>query len=153
MVVAILVCARRWRDLWNPAHLAGIVLMLGIFAVWAVPYLRQTAANGAGGVWLAQFQGRMEVNETFRFQNWLLNIPRGLVNYLPWVVLLPLAWRRAPRQGSLRRHDGMPGLTFAYSARPALGGGGVFPRRQPRAGRAAPLHAAAARACEHPAVA
>ena len=58
--------------------------MLGIFAAWAVPYLRQTAANGAGGVWLAQFQGRMEVNETFRLQNWLLNIPRGLVNYLPW---------------------------------------------------------------------
>ena len=94
VVAAVLVCSRRWRDLWNPAHLAGVVLMLGIFALWAVPYLRQTAASGAGGVWLAQFQGRMEVNETFRLRNWLLNIPRGLVNYLPWTVLLPLAWRR-----------------------------------------------------------
>ena len=96
VVIAVLVCAGRWRDLWNPAHLAGVVLMLAIFAAWAVPYLRLTAASGAGGVWLAQFQGRMEVNETFRLQNWLLNIPRGLVNDLPWVCLLPLAWRRAP---------------------------------------------------------
>ena len=96
VVVAILVCAGRWRDLWNPAHLAGVVLMLAIFSVWAVPYLRQTTANGVGGVWLAQFQGRMEVNETFRLQNWLLNTPRGLVNFLPWAVLLPLVWRRVP---------------------------------------------------------
>ena len=96
VVIAILVCAGRWRGLWNPAHLVGFVLMLGIFAAWAAPYLQQTSAHGAGGVWLAQFQGRMEVNETFRLQNWLLNIPRGLINYLPWTILLPLAWRRAP---------------------------------------------------------
>ncbi len=143
IVVAILGCARRWRDLWNPAHLVGVVLMLGIFALWAVPYLRQTAANGAGGVWLAQFQGRMEVNDTFRLQNWLLNIPRGLVNYLPWTVLLPLAWRRSP-----------PSVTpdasarLRHLARPALGGGGMFSRRQPRSGRTASLHAAPARARE-----
>ena len=105
VVVAILLCAGRARDLWNRWHLLGVVLMLGIFAAWAVPYLRQTAANGAGGVWLAQFQGRMEVNEAFRFQNWLLNIPRGLVNFLPWVVLLPLAWRRIPTTASATADD------------------------------------------------
>ena len=98
VVVAVLVCARRLGDLWNPAHLGGVVLMLGIFGAWAVPYLRQTSANGPGGVWLAQFQGRLEVNESFHFGSWLLNIPRGLANYLPWVVLLPLAWRWRPAQ-------------------------------------------------------
>ncbi len=121
VVVAILVCARRWRDLWNPAHLAGIVLMLGIFAVWAVPYLQQTAANGAGGVWLAQFQGRMEVNETFRFQSWLLNIPRGLVNYLPWAVLLPLAWRRLPTSAAPATPDDALNLAVLRGLRWGVG--------------------------------
>ena len=98
VVAAVLVCTGRRRDWLNVPHLVGVVLMLGIFAAWAVPYLRQTAAGGAGEVWLAQFQGRMEVNEKFHLATWLLNIPRGLANYLPWTVLLPLAWRRVPEQ-------------------------------------------------------
>ena len=96
VVAGVLVCAGRRRDWLNWPHLAGVLLMLGIFAAWAVPYLRQTAAGGAGGLWLAQFQSRLEVNEKFRLGAWLLNLPRGLVNYLPWTVLLPLAWRRGP---------------------------------------------------------
>ena len=77
--------------------------MLAIFAAWAVPYLHQTAAHRAGGVWLAQFQGRLEVNEGFHLATWLLNIPRGLVNYLPWVVLLPLVVAaRAPGERPAR---------------------------------------------------
>ena len=94
VVVGVLVCAGRGKDLLNWPHLVGVVVMLAIFGAWAVPYLRQTAAGGAGGVWWAQFQGRMEVNEKFRLAAWALNIPRGLANYLPWTVLLPLAFRR-----------------------------------------------------------
>ncbi len=94
VVAAVLVFAGRRRDWLNGPHLVGVVLMLGIFAAWAVPYLRLTAAGHSGGVWLEQFRGRMEVNEKFHLGAWLLNIPRGLVNYLPWTVLLPLAWRR-----------------------------------------------------------
>ena len=96
VVLAVVGSAGRWRDLLNRAHLAGVGIMLAIFALWAVPYLHQTAAHRAGGVWLAQFQGRLEVDERFRFGVWLLNIPRGLINFLPWVVLLPLVWRPAP---------------------------------------------------------
>lgn len=95
-VVGVLVCAGRGRDLLNGPHLVGVVVMLAIFGAWAVPYWQQTAAGGAGRVWWAQFQGRMEVNETFHLRAWALNIPRGLVNYLPWTVLLPLAFRRVP---------------------------------------------------------
>ncbi len=98
VVAAVLVCAGRRRDWLNVPHLVGVVLMLGIFMAWAVPYLRQTAAGDVGGVWLAQFQGRMEVNDKFHLATWLLNLPRGLANYLPWTVLLPLAWRRIPEQ-------------------------------------------------------
>ena len=93
VVTAVLWFSGRLRDLWNPAHLAGVVLMLGIFFAWALPYLRHTDAQRVGGVWYAQLAGRMEVNQSFHLGPWLLNVPRGLVNFLPWVVLLPLAWR------------------------------------------------------------
>ncbi len=96
VVAAVLVCAGRGRDWLNWPHLVGVALTLGIFGAWAIPYLRQTAAGHSGGVWLEQFQGRLEVNEKFHLTAWLLNVPRGLANYLPWTVLLPLAWRREP---------------------------------------------------------
>ena len=95
-VVGVLVCAGRGRDFLHWPHLVGFVLMLAIFGAWAVPYWQQTAAGGAGKVWWAQFQGRMEVNEKFRLAAWALNLPYGLINYLPWTVLLPLAFRRVP---------------------------------------------------------
>ncbi len=139
VVVAVLWCAGRLRDLWNWPHLAGIVLMLAIFGAWSVPYLQQVAAHRAGDVWLAQFQNRLEVNEGFHFKLWALNIPRGLGNFLPWVVMVPLWWRRGA--GGAEGDDGPRGL-----ARRTVCGDGVFPRGEPRAGRAAALHAAAARA-------
>ena len=117
VVVAVVGLAGRWRDLLNPAHFVGIILMLTIFAAWAVPYFHATAADRAGGVWLAQFQGRLEVNEGFRFGAWLLNIPRGLVNFLPWTVLLPLLWRALPEAVPAVDRALLRGLRWA-----ALGG-------------------------------
>ena len=65
-----------------------------------MPYLHRTDAGRVGGVWVAQFAGRVEVGEGFRLVPWLLNIPRSLVNFLPWVVLLPLAWRWQPPESA-----------------------------------------------------
>lgn len=99
IIGAILWKAGRLREMWNPRHLLGAALMLAIFALWAVPYLRLTAAERVGEVWRAQFEGRLEVNEGFHFSGWIRNIPRGLANYVPWVVLLPLLWRRGVGSG------------------------------------------------------
>lgn len=93
VVGAILWCAGRSRELLNPRHFVGVALMLGLFALWVVPYLRLTAADRVGEVWRSQFEGRMEINEGFHFSGWILNIPRGLANFVPWVVLIPLLWR------------------------------------------------------------
>ena len=84
--------AGRWRDLFNWAHLLGILIMLGLFALWAVPYFHAISAGQAAGKWYAQMAGRVEVGEKFVWSAYLLNGPRGLANFLPWVVLLPLAW-------------------------------------------------------------
>ena len=88
--------AGRWRDLFNWAHGLGILVMLGVFALWAVPYFHAVSAGQAAGNWYAQMAGRVEVGEKFVWSAYLLNGPRGLVNFLPWVVLLPLAWRCRP---------------------------------------------------------
>ncbi len=118
VVIAILLCAGRMRDLWNGPHLAGVVLMLAIFGAWSVPYLRQVAAHHAGDVWLAQFQNRLEVNEGFHFGTWVLNVPRGLANFLPWTVLLPLWWHRAAveRLGEGLDHAILRGGRWAVTA-------------------------------------
>ncbi|MGC3989855.1 MAG: glycosyltransferase family 39 protein [Chthoniobacteraceae bacterium] len=91
VVLGVLIAEREWRTLFSPAHLAGLVVMFGIFALWAVPYWHQAPANAAQ-VMAHQTAGRFSSN--FNFSNWVLAIPRGLSNFLPWVLLAPLCWRR-----------------------------------------------------------
>ena len=114
VVIAVLGFARRWRDLFNWAHLLGIVLMLGIFAAWAAPYFQEMHSAQAAGKWYAQMAGRVEVSEKFSWSAYLLNGPRGLVNFLPWVVLLPLAWQSRPiadLEGAGAEADGLASRT------------------------------------------
>src|SRR6266850_2155701 len=35
VVVAVIWKERNWRALFHPAHLVGIIIMLGVFAAWA----------------------------------------------------------------------------------------------------------------------
>ncbi|MEY2481165.1 MAG: hypothetical protein QOI04_2092 [Verrucomicrobiota bacterium] len=85
IVVALLWQHRQLRMLFSFPHLIGIVIMLGIFAAWAVPYLQITHAAGN---WSRQFSGRLS-GEDFKVANWLMNIPRGLAYFLPWLLLAP----------------------------------------------------------------
>ncbi len=74
------------------AHLCGLILMGGVFALWCVPYMRQAAALGAGGVWARQMEQRVGGGDRSTV---FINFLRSLVNFLPWVLALPLFWRRA----------------------------------------------------------
>ena len=60
--------------------------------------------------WYDQMAGRVEVSEKFSWSAYLLNGPRGLVNFLPWVVLLPLAWRGHPSAAGPPPGAGAEGL-------------------------------------------
>jgi 4-amino-4-deoxy-L-arabinose transferase-like glycosyltransferase len=90
VVLAILWQADELRQLWSWLHFAGLLLMLGIFAAWAIPYLEMTQAGHAASVWSRQFSGRL-TGEDFKFGDWLFNIPRGIAYLLPWVALFPFA--------------------------------------------------------------
>jgi 4-amino-4-deoxy-L-arabinose transferase-like glycosyltransferase len=88
IVGAILWQARKLPELFAPVHFVGIAIMLGIFAVWVIPYLHATAGENVAHVWSRQFSGRLR-GEDFRFGAWIQNIPRGLGYFLPWILLSP----------------------------------------------------------------
>ena len=89
IVLAVLWQNKNWRLLFHPAHFGALAIMLGIFAVWAVPFVRTMTIPAAIHNWSIQFTGRLQGTE-FKFVNWILNIPRSLMYFLPWLILLPL---------------------------------------------------------------
>lgn len=91
IVLAVIWKARAWREMFHPAHLAGIVLMTAIFAAWAIPYFKSEAANKAGKVWKDQLANRVTEN-VFDWKSYASNLPRGLLDNLPWLCFAPLVF-------------------------------------------------------------
>jgi 4-amino-4-deoxy-L-arabinose transferase-like glycosyltransferase len=109
VVVAVLHRTGGLRKLRHPAHLAGILIMLGIFAAWAVPSWQAMPGENLAQIWSIQLTGRF-TGADFKLRHWLLNIPRGLAYFLPWTLLLPLV-RRAEFPTS-REMNLLQGLTW-----------------------------------------
>ena len=88
IVLAVLWQMKEWRLLIHPAHFAGLAIMLGIFAVWAVPFLQSTTTHVAAVKWSNQFTGRLQGTD-FKLVSWIQNVPRAFIYFLPWVLLFP----------------------------------------------------------------
>ena len=102
VVVAVLISNRELRALFTPAHLLGLIIMSGIFAVWAVPYWNAIGDADVAKQWSVQLTGRL-TGDDFKLGNWLMNIPRGLAYFLPWTLLLPLLAKTKWKSDSDRR--------------------------------------------------
>jgi 4-amino-4-deoxy-L-arabinose transferase-like glycosyltransferase len=105
VVIAVLYRAGELRKLWHPAHLAGVLLTIGIFAAWAIPYWQEMRGENLAQTWSIQLTGRL-TGDDFTLGDWLLNIPRGLAYFLVWILLLPLvrgARLPTPRETNLLR--------------------------------------------------
>jgi len=89
VVVAVLYFEGELRKLASSAHLAGLLIVLGIFAAWAVPYWQVMREADLAQTWSVQLTGRL-TGDDFKLGSWLLNIPRGLAYFLPWTLLLLL---------------------------------------------------------------
>ena len=89
LVFAVLWQTRRWRSALHPAHLAGVVLMLAIFAAWAIPFMQMNQTGKVMGKWYVQFAGRV-AGDSFRVIPWLTTLPRALGYFLPWLLVAPL---------------------------------------------------------------
>ena len=115
VVVAVLHRAGELRKLRHPAHLTGILIVLGIFAAWAVPYGQAMRGVNLAQTWSVQLTGRL-TGDDFKLGNWLMNIPRSLAYFLPWTLLLPLvpgAQFPATRETNLLRALGL-GCAFPF---------------------------------------
>ena len=105
VVLAVLWQTGRWRMLWHPAHVIGILLMLGIFAAWAFPLLQVSRGHHVVERWSTQFTGRV-TGDFFTFSSWITILPRALAYLLPWILLVPLARPKnflKPEEGQLAR--------------------------------------------------
>ncbi len=90
IVVAVLAYSKEWRVLFHPAHFVALAVMFGIAAAWAIPFVHSTTTQVAVDKWSAQYVGRLK-GVDFKFFSWIQNIPRGLIYFLPWVLLFPFA--------------------------------------------------------------
>ena len=88
IVIAVLAVWRNWRLLVHPAHFVALIVMLGIAAAWAIPFVHSTTSEVAVDKWSAQYTGRLKGID-FKFFSWIQNIPRGLIYFLPWLLLFP----------------------------------------------------------------
>jgi 4-amino-4-deoxy-L-arabinose transferase-like glycosyltransferase len=88
IVFAVLVCWKDWRALFHPAHFVGLAVMLGVAAAWAIPFVHLTTSEVVLDKWSGQFTGRLKGID-FKFSDWIENVPRGLIYFVPWVLLFP----------------------------------------------------------------
>jgi 4-amino-4-deoxy-L-arabinose transferase-like glycosyltransferase len=104
IVIAVLWRSHELRTIWNIPHLIGVFVMIAIFAAWAIPLVQTIDGGRVFQVWSRQFSGRL-AGEGFNLGNWMLNIPRSLAYFLPWLVFVPLigapGQRSWPRQSAL----------------------------------------------------
>src|SRR6266550_3189394 len=89
MAIAVLWRSRELRTIWNVPHLIGLIIMVSIFAAWAIPLVKMTRGGHVAQVWSRQFSGRL-AGVGFNFGGWALNIPRSLGYFLPWLFFVPL---------------------------------------------------------------
>ncbi len=107
------------RRFLHPGFWLSLALVFGPFLVWAQMFkaaMPAEVAADAGGVWLEQLTSRLGLDD-FDWDDWLLNIPRGILNWLPWCLFLPLLWNRE-MLGRLEERDRL----ILLGARPAIVG-------------------------------
>jgi 4-amino-4-deoxy-L-arabinose transferase-like glycosyltransferase len=100
--------------LFHPAHFLGLLLMLTIFAAWAIPCLRMMHAESVTATWTRQLSDRL-TGEGFTLAGWLMNIPRALAYFLPWTIVLGWAAVRRPSLGNQRLTPIASGLAWGIA--------------------------------------
>src|SRR6476469_5875426 len=102
IVIVVLAYWKDWRVLLHPAHFVGLAVMIGIAAAWAIPFVHATTSQVAIDKWSGQYTGRLK-GADFKFLDWIQNVPRSLIYFLPWVLLFPFArFSKLPEQHGQR---------------------------------------------------
>ncbi len=92
-VALVLWRLKNLRILLSPWHFASIAAGIAIVAAWVVPFFLEASGERAVQTWYNQIAVRVAgEGEQLQSWDWLWNIPKGLGNFMPWTVLLPLLW-------------------------------------------------------------
>lgn len=88
LLVAILWRTEQLRDLFHPAHAMGLLVMIAIFAAWALPCWRAVSGAAVSQTWKYELWLRVTGGENAA-TDWPMNFPRGFGYFLPWLIVLP----------------------------------------------------------------
>lgn len=110
VVVAVLWRTRSLRALFHPVHLVGIVLMLAMFAAWAVPCFRAVHEDSISQTWSYELALRITGGGNDA-TDWPMNFPHGLGYFLPWLVVLPFV--RPAKMANPTQQQIATGLTLS----------------------------------------
>ncbi len=96
VVLCVLICDGKAKNLLSPAHLAAVILMLLIFFAWA--YQAQTAkppeiTAAVSKTWKQELLDQF-IGMDIRFDRWIGAVAGAFAIFLPWLPLMPLAWNR-----------------------------------------------------------
>jgi 4-amino-4-deoxy-L-arabinose transferase-like glycosyltransferase len=73
-------------------HLTGVALMVAIFAAWSEPYYHRVDPAALAETLKHQAVDRFTGADA-TLSKWLLNIPAGIGDHLPWILFVPFFWR------------------------------------------------------------
>ncbi|MDQ2919855.1 MAG: glycosyltransferase family 39 protein [Verrucomicrobiota bacterium] len=104
LVTTILLRTKRLREIFCLQHSLGILLMLAIFAGWAIPFSNATRVDQISQTWSNELLNRFTGSEG-TFNDWLLNFPLALAYFLPLGLALPfLRFAKMPgEEGEIAR--------------------------------------------------
>ena len=88
LIFGVLRQTGRLREFIKLPHLVGIIVLLGVFGAWLVPYLLELRAQYPLQTWWYELSNIVRGDE-ISSQNWWLGFPRRLAYFLPWILLLP----------------------------------------------------------------
>ncbi len=91
IVIGVLWAEGRLRELLSLRHWVGVAVFVSVWLPWAMANSGRNPQKDSGKVWMEQVTHRMGLVE-FDWLNWVLQVPQSVMNFLPWAVLLPLAW-------------------------------------------------------------
>jgi 4-amino-4-deoxy-L-arabinose transferase-like glycosyltransferase len=100
-VVGACWATRRWKQLFSLPHLAGLLLFFAITLAWALPFISSYAQlmgiqkMDVLSTWGNEVSSRVTGEEKTSASDWLIRGPKALVMFLPWILLVPLWWRKA----------------------------------------------------------
>ena len=89
LVLAVLWQRNQLKALFHPAHFVGILIMVGIFATWAIPFLQSSGQHRALTKWSGQFTGRVTPHY-FSVRSAAWTLIRAIGQFLPWLLFVPL---------------------------------------------------------------